>query len=257
MSPDFESELGPALLRYAVTKRWFRGKSRTVKDARIVDRLALGRHENDPVIMLFRIDYMEGDPDLYSIPIALCIGEEAERREQRSPHALIARIQMQEPPEGVPGTGALFDAFATGEATWSLISTMAEGPAAGTPPTTAARRDAGRLIGEGSQALSELLTVEPRPPVRAPELEQTNTVLFVGEKVMLKVYRQIETGINAELEVGRYLSARSEGRVTPRVLGAIQYAQRGRENRPSSSWPAGISPSPASWANAPGRCTTC
>ncbi len=237
LGADWGVELAAAMLRYVVNRRWFRGKSRTVKDARIVDRLPLGANDGDSVITLLRVEYLEGDPELYSIPLMVAHGEEAERLQQRSPGAIIARIEVAEPEAttvspgvtssssgsfpavGSPAHGILFDAFATGDALWSLLETMRGGIGKG---------DQGRLVGESSSALAEVLALDPRPAVRTPELEQTNTVLFVGEKLMVKIYRQIETGINAELEVGRYLSGRQE-RVTPRITGALEYTQRGRD----------------------------
>ena len=263
LAPDADVELTGALLRYASGRRWFRGKTRTVKDARIVDRLPFGKNERgegDSFIALLSVEYAEGDPDVYSIPIVLAVGDEAQHREQRYPQSLIARIELQEitdgsgssvsgdrlpvlgssshssgerpvlgsssgsgerPALGSPTTGALFDAFATGEAVWSLLDMMHTG--------TGARGEVGRLLGDGSAALGELLTAETRPAARVPELEQSNTVVFIGERAMVKVYRMVETGINCELEVGRFLSSRSAGRVAPKVLGSLQYAQRGRD----------------------------
>ncbi|HEY0710810.1 MAG TPA: putative maltokinase, partial [Polyangia bacterium] len=124
------------------------------------------------------------------------------------------------PAVGTATTGVLLDAFGTGDATWSLLETM--------NGTAGLRGRRGRLVGTTSAALGETLAMEPRPSVRTPELEQSNTVLFVGERAMLKIYRQIDPGINAELEIGHFLSERSEGRVAPRVWGAVQYEQRGQ-----------------------------
>jgi maltose alpha-D-glucosyltransferase/alpha-amylase len=250
LQPEFDADLAPVLLRYVAGRRWFRGKARTLKEARIVDRIPLGPNDVDPTIVLLAIEYSEGDPETYSIPVVMVTGDEAVRREQRAPHAVIARVELDQSEPGVsvtgerpaltpafgtptgstsgervavgaPTSGVLFDAFATGEATWSLIDTMNGG--------VGARGELGRLVGEGGPELAEVSTLDPRPAIRAPELEQSNTVLFVGDRAMIKIYRLIEPGISPELEVGRFLSAPSAGRLAPKVLGSLQYAQRGRD----------------------------
>ena len=90
----------------------------------------------------------------------------------------------------------------------------------------------GRLTGASYGPLAELLATEPRPGVRTPELEQSNTVLFVGERALVKVYREIEPNINPELEVGLYLSRHGDGRLAPGILASLGYEQPGRAPAP-------------------------
>jgi maltokinase len=53
-------------------------------------------------------------------------------------------------------------------------------------------------------------------------VEQTNTSVTLGDRLILKVYRRLESGENPELEVGAFLE--SVGcRVVPRMAGAIWY----------------------------------
>jgi maltose alpha-D-glucosyltransferase / alpha-amylase len=218
LSVGFEADLATAVAQYVSVRRWFRGKARTIKEVRIVDRLPLGKGERSLAVLLLEIDFLEGDPQVYAVPVVLARAEEAERREQRAPHALIARVTFTADPDAESTAGGLFDAFATGEATWPLLEAM-RGQAALTGG------EAG-LRGHGEADLDEVLQLQPRPAVRAPELEQSNTVTFVGERVMVKVFRQVEEGINAELEVGLFLSRR-ETPIVPRILGAIQYQAPG------------------------------
>ena len=65
LQPDFDAELAPVLQRYVVGRRWFRGKARTQKEARILDRIPIGHNEGDPTIILLSIEYSEGDPEIY------------------------------------------------------------------------------------------------------------------------------------------------------------------------------------------------
>ena len=47
--------------------------------------------------------------------------------------------------------------------------------------------------------------------------------MIIGDKMILKMFRKMETGVNPELEVGRVLSE-NERANTPRLLGAIEYS---------------------------------
>jgi maltose alpha-D-glucosyltransferase/alpha-amylase len=159
-------------------------------------------------------------------PAGVPRGEDAERREQRSPHAVIARIESLPGPDG-EGTGTalgtVFDGFATGEAAWSILEAVRG--------TSRPRGEHGRLVGPPGTGQRRhrrpggAAGQRSPPAVRAPEIEQSNTVLFVGEKAVLKSYRQIEPGANSELEMGQYLSRHMESRLAPRLLGSLSYEQ--------------------------------
>ncbi|MDB4928145.1 MAG: alpha-amylase, partial [Myxococcaceae bacterium] len=63
---------------------------------------------------------------------------------------------------------------------------------------------------------------------RAVKLEQTNSTVPFGDRLVLKVFRQLEPGLNAEIELGAYLTEHAPG-LTPRVLGSVTYEQPGAE----------------------------
>ncbi len=65
-------------------------------------------------------------------------------------------------------------------------------------------------------------------PARISEGEQSNTTIIYGDKLLLKIFRQVEEGISPELEIGRFLTEQ-QFRGTPRLAGAIEYQARGRE----------------------------
>jgi maltose alpha-D-glucosyltransferase/alpha-amylase len=62
----------------------------------------------------------------------------------------------------------------------------------------------------------------PLPPslIRA---EQGNTSVVYGNKMILKVFRRVEQGVNPDHEVGRYLTEHCHFAHTAPVLGAIEY----------------------------------
>src|SRR5438128_837221 len=67
---------------------------------------------------------------------------------------------------------------------------------------------------------SALEQVGKAPAVRRLSAEQSNTSLVFDDRVILKLIRKLEQGINPELEVGAFL-ARKGFAATPPLLGAI------------------------------------
>ena len=57
----------------------------------------------------------------------------------------------------------------------------------------------GELVGDNS--ISEL-------SVRRAEVEQTNSSVILGERLILKAYRRLQKGVNPDLEIGRHLTER-------------------------------------------------
>jgi predicted trehalose synthase len=73
------------------------------------------------------------------------------------------------------------------------------------------------VIGDGARTLDSL---PPEPAVRALGVEQSNTSLALGERVLLKIFRKLEAGLNPELEMGRFL-ALHDFHATPKLLAAL------------------------------------
>src|SRR5206468_3423864 len=58
--------------------------------------------------------------------------------------------------------------------------------------------------------------------------EQSNSVAFVSDQYVLKLFRRIEPGPNPEFEVGRFLTTHDFTRMPP-LAGAVEYLRTGVE----------------------------
>ncbi len=65
--------------------------------------------------------------------------------------------------------------------------------------------------------------LEPTGPVRAMGAEQSNSSIVFGEEQVVKVFRRVEPGVNPELEMLRFLSARGFGAVA-KLTGWYEYS---------------------------------
>ena len=83
----------------------------------------------------------------------------------------------------------------------------------------------GRLLGEEATVgeVSFHGGLEPSGDVRPMGAEQSNSSIVFGEQQVLKVFRRVEPGINPELEMLRFLSARGFGGVAS-LTGWYEYS---------------------------------
>lgn len=65
--------------------------------------------------------------------------------------------------------------------------------------------------------------LSPVEAARSVGVEQTNSSIIINEEYVLKIYRQLQPGLNPEIEIGRHLAARGY-RNTPEFLGSAEIA---------------------------------
>ena len=67
--------------------------------------------------------------------------------------------------------------------------------------------------------------VTPPEHVRAVETEQSNSTALVDHEYVVKVYRKLESGINPEIEIGRFLTEVAGFANTPALIGSVELVE--------------------------------
>src|SRR4051812_36440189 len=75
---------------YLHERRWFGGKSREIKSVHIRDAVQVPFGAQKAYILMLMVDYVEGDPEDYILPIAFSTGQEAEKISTSSPGLVVA-----------------------------------------------------------------------------------------------------------------------------------------------------------------------
>jgi maltose alpha-D-glucosyltransferase/alpha-amylase len=201
-------ELLPA---YLVRQRWFGAKSRTISSVRILDWVELP--SLPAAIVFITITYIEGDPDLYQIPLALTTGSEADAVRSAAPASILASLTAAD------GPAILHDATVREDVRQSLLALIETETTltAVTPPIPAAAADsnsqsepqtsnpAPTLAGHKSSAFTAARGTEPLP-ARTGSAEQSNTSILYDQKLILKLFRRLQPGENPDTEIGRFLT---------------------------------------------------
>jgi maltose alpha-D-glucosyltransferase/alpha-amylase len=208
------SRLERALPGYLQTRRWFAGKARRVLSSSIIETVPLVHDGSLSSLALVEVSYTEGDPDTYQLPISFADGESAAEIIIHHPSSVIARLVVRGSEETVDGV--LYDALLDEAYGDTLLDVV-----------TRRRRRAGRTGGIRSSRTRKFGDLRgPTEVELTPTLlsaEQSNNSLVYGDRLIMKLFRRLEEGINPEFELGRFLTERSSFEHIPRLAGAIEY----------------------------------
>src|SRR5262249_32294477 len=87
---------------YLMHSRWFAGKEKKPKAARIVETLPL-QEDHNPCICIIEVEYDEGEPDRYALPLGFFQGETARAAKERTPERVLAELGLTEKSRHVDG----------------------------------------------------------------------------------------------------------------------------------------------------------
>ncbi|NJK79257.1 MAG: maltose alpha-D-glucosyltransferase [Chloroflexaceae bacterium] len=211
--------LEDVLPAYLKVRRWFGGKARTIQRVEIIETIAMEQNAIGSFLVLLRVNYTEGDPQLYALPVTYAAGEDATRVWSDLPQVVIALVQLK----GQAEPGVLYDAVYDRD--FSLL-----------PLDAIARQrifkgEHGEIIATATRAFRELLGNHTASALD-PSLmrgEQSNTSIIYSDRFMLKLFRRLEEGLNPDIEIGRYLTDQQQFANTPALAGTLEYRRDKRE----------------------------
>jgi len=211
-----KAALEKVLPDYLRIRRWFAGKAKRIKSVQIREALPVPNKSKQAYITLLDVEYMEGDPETYTLPLTYATADQGDAVLREHPHAAVAQLQLKDKGE----EGVLYDALFEEDFCKTLLKGVAhgrrfKGAAAGLSawPTRVLRR----IWHKGDTSL--------KPSIL--KAEQSNTSVVYGERFILKFFRRLEPGVNPDLEIGRFLTERGFAYIPP-VAGAIEY-RKGRD----------------------------
>jgi maltose alpha-D-glucosyltransferase/alpha-amylase len=215
LKTSFES----ILARELPNRRWFGGKSRPIQVLQVAETVPLDKSVPDGITLLFvRVEYREGEPEGYLLPVAAAWGAAAERILADRPKSVLVALQMKSTRE----TGVLFDALEDPAAGAMLLDLIAN--------RRRCKASRGELIGSPTPTLSELAGPElgALTPIPA-RAEQSNSSIIFDDKLILKIFRRLQVGVNPELEISRVLGTDGVFSHTPRLAGSLEFVVRRQE----------------------------
>jgi len=206
VDPRAQEALAGALPGYLTSARWFAGKARTIKSVRVNDTMLFGPADRGAIVIA-GVEYTEGDPDAYALPLAVSAAGAAPAIITDQPQAVLAEVHAD------GAQGIIYDALTDPACARALLQSF------GTRRRVKGRR--GEVVTSTTRAFRRFAG-EPTEPVSLIRSEQSNTSLVFGDRLILKLFRRLEPGINPEVDVGRFLTKHRFAHV-PATAGVMEY----------------------------------
>lgn len=201
---QLENEVLPPFL---AVQRWYAGAGQHIKQL----ELDLSHTWKTPegkgwLPLLVKLQFDTGEKQIYFLPLGLLLGEAADQQYHALSPWMLAKARQR------AREGILYDAL--GEDTFCRFLLDALMTKARLP------------FASGEMVFSSMPNFPVLPEtieISRPGMEQSNTSIIYGDRAILKVYRQVREGINAELEMGRFLSEISPCSSVAPLIGSLEY----------------------------------
>jgi len=208
------------VLSYLGTCPWFVDPGRTAKSATIQEQVPVVNGSEIARVCLVQVDYGEGEPQGFIVPLAYARDKEAEDVLGNLRQSAIVRLRVGGGAENEEGL--LYDATAAKGFASTMLQAVAERasfPGSGTEIAAWPEDDLARYQ-PPDQAL-------PEPSILRND--EADTSLAFGDRLVLKFFRRVEPGVNPELEMGRFFARRNVFPNHPPLVGAIEFRRASAE----------------------------
>jgi maltose alpha-D-glucosyltransferase/alpha-amylase len=200
------AKLLPAILR---RRSWFSKKHRTIRQVRIHDVISLP--QTSAHILLANLEYSDGEPETFTIPLSLATGEQAETVLRERLHTVLAKVKGLPEPQSIL-YGSIFDR----QFNDALLKAMLR--------RRRIKGEKGDILGTHTRAFREAWgrvrsNLDPQPQT----LDEHKILVTLGQDFVFTLYREVETGPNPDREIGEFLTNHTSFSHIARTLGAVEY----------------------------------
>lgn len=199
----FEKTIAP---RFVASRRWFGAKEKAINGIHVLDVATLKTTAGQEAFLLPRVavDFRGGERQEYFVPLAV---EEGREDESLMPYA-VARVRRG------ARVGLMYGAASSPEFGMAMIEAFKS--------HAEVRCKDGVIRFQPSKELEAGIEIDPAD-VRRIGSEQSNTSIAFGSRMILKLYRRLQTGIHPEVEVGRFLTETAGFAHTPALFGSVEH----------------------------------
>ncbi|MBX3332770.1 MAG: phosphotransferase [Nitrospira sp.] len=192
---------GP-VIEYLQRQRWFRGKGRSVADARFVDGFELSSGTVPHVLAILLVEYRGGGQERYAAPLSV-------RPRQEGDDAVAITALSDSTPQ-----------------LWVCDATRDDDVWRALYATVGGERE---IIGHADCLAGKIMPgtqeewAAPVDRLKVLSAEQSNTSVVLDRRVIMKLIRKLDMGINPDGEVLEFLTTQTSCRDIPPLLGLMQY----------------------------------
>ncbi len=194
---------------YIAAQRWYAGKGAPISRVHIGDHGAWPELGAEALVALFDVDSRH-ESARYFMPLVLAFEGRDEPGWMKLQPAAVARVRQQ------ADMGVLADAFADDRFCRALVEQIGK--------SATLRMAQGQLRCTPTRAYPELRGDPSAELALAnPVTQGSNTALRVGDRLFMKALRRVQSGVNPELEIGRFLTEVAHFANVVPLAGSVDY----------------------------------
>jgi maltose alpha-D-glucosyltransferase/alpha-amylase len=207
---EVKARLEALMPEYLRGRRWFGGKARPLRSTSIPEVIRFPYDAATAYLTSVTAGYADGEPETYLLPLAIATGQQAVQVQDKFPQAILARLR------GGGKEGVLYEALWEPGFCLALLEAIAR--------RRRFKGSAGELVAIPARGLRKIRGPAETPLVPALlKAEQSNTSIVYGDRLILKLFRRVAEGINPDLEIGRFLTEKTDFTHIAPVAGALEY----------------------------------
>ncbi len=217
LDSESKAEFEQLLPDFLMQRRWFGGKGRKIVSATVGESVAIPHDNTRSYLVLMEVRYEEGRCDLYLLGLSFVASDRAARLLAKLNDAVLRVVSDH-------CEGIVYDAVRDPGFVIALLDSIDR-----ESTFTSHQRKVAATRTEKFHELRNAISSDPTPRVMGAE--QSNTSIVFGERLIMKLFRRVESGVNPDFEIGRFLSEHGFFN-TPPVAGGIEMSPSNDEEEP-------------------------
>ncbi|MBD3268284.1 maltose alpha-D-glucosyltransferase [bacterium] len=212
----YRKQMEKNLIPFIRSRRWFGGKARRIKSVDITDTAKIP-HEETTFVLFVTVEFTEGDPQTYLIPLSYAKGQWAEDLRNYHLSSVLLNLRIKKTDE----VNVIYDAFLDQGFCVTLLDMMSK--------RRKVKSQHGTLQFHSNRMLRRLAPKDvSEMEASVSRAEQSNTSIVYEDNFIFKLYRKLEAGVNPDYEISEYLTEK-EFANTPPVAGALLYHPKSKK----------------------------
>ncbi|EKM99130.1 phosphotransferase family protein [Acidocella sp. MX-AZ02] len=188
---------------YLVRRRWFPAKDQDISEVRLTRMQLISEHLQDVLLTEVEVE-VRGHLQRFNLPLG--ISWDGETNAPLPSQLALARVRQGR------RLGYLTDAFALDSFPALMVRALRAGQ-------TVQVADGATIVSRPEAPLAAI-ELPAEPEIRRLSAEQSNSSLTLAQKIVVKLIRRVNSGINPEVEMMRHLTKQGFAN-TPSLLGEI------------------------------------
>lgn len=196
--------------QYLKRQHWFFERAYKIRHVKILGEISLFTRGVPGFLMLIQVNFVDHEPQANLVGLNFGTGKKFQSVKKHYPHQILCEVKIPEE----NWEGGLYNAISDPDFSKLLLEYLMKG--------RTIKSSMGTIKTGMTKAFKQIKKSKGPITPKILEREFNNTVVLYGKKYVLKIFRQLEWGINPEWEMGQYLTEKKFS-AAPKLLGTAEY----------------------------------